>query len=200
MKQPGEGLAKSVILLGYRHTLESPRTLFPEAELWGQSNAIPNWDWALYDWSRWFDIHTEYPQGEYAGIKILRPHVLDWYQKQGPERPIYFAEHIPSVRASTAYPIAEMEAEFGAGYFGCQVDYMMALALHEGFERIMFYGCGEPYVKDRASDQAKHWLFHHHTIWYWMGRAKERGVELTFMGPCMNSPSKKRYGYDMGPK
>lgn len=201
MKNPGAGqVKKSVILLGYRHTLESPRTRFPEAELWGQSNAIPNWDYALYDWSRWFDVHTEYPQGEYAGIKMLRPHILDWYQKQGPERPIYFAGHIPSVRASTAYPIEQMEAEFGKGRFGCQLDYMMALALSEKFERIIFYGCGQPHVAEPDGDQAKHWLKHHHTVYYWMGRAEDRGVELVYDGPCMNAPLDRNYGYHMGPQ
>lgn len=201
MKDPGAGqVKKSVILLGYRHTLESPRTKFPEAELWGQSNAIPNWDWALYDWSRWFDVHTEYPQADYAGIRMLRPEILAWYQKQGPERPIYFAGHIPSVRASTPYPIEEIVAAFGDGYFGCQLDYMMALALYEKFERIIFYGCGQPYVDQPESDQAKHWLWHHKTVYYWMGRAVQRGVQLTFDGPCMNAPRPTRYGYDMGPK
>jgi hypothetical protein len=200
MKSPGADLRKSVILLGYRHTVESPRTRYPEAELWGQSNSIPNWDYQLFDWSRWFDVHTLRPQGDYAGIQLLRPHVLDWYQKQGPERPIYFAEHIPSVRASTVYPLAAIEAQFGRGRFGCQVDYMIALALQEGFERIVFYGCGEPYVKDPTSDQAKHWLFHHHTVWYWMGRAEAMGVEFVYDGPCMNAPKPTRYGYEMGPQ
>lgn len=193
-------LKKSVILMGYRHTLPSPRLSRPEAELWGQSYAMKGWDYALYDWSRWFDIHTEYPQGAYAGIRILRPDVLEWYQKQGPERPIYFAGHIPSVRASRAYPIETIEAQFGTGRFGCQVDYMMALAIHEGFERIIFYGFGEPYVKDPGSDQGKHWLFHHHTVWYWMGQAEARGIELVYDGPCMNVPKPDRYGYEMGPQ
>ena len=199
MKDPGVGLQKSVILLGYRHTIPSPRTRYPEAELWGQSNAIPDWDWMLFDWSRWFDVHTEYPQGAYVGIRLARPAILDWYAKQGPERPIYFAHHLPSVRASTLYPIEAIEARFGTGRFGCQLDYMLALALYEGFQRIIFYGCGQPYVAAPESDQAKHWLFHHHTIWYWMGRAEASGVELIFDGPCMNAPRTTRYGYEMGP-
>ena len=202
MSYPGEsaGMKKSVILLGYRHTLESPRTKFPEAELWGQSNAIPNWDWALYDWSRWFDIHTLRPQGAYAGIQLMRPHILEWYSKQGPERPIYFAEKTPGVRAGRRYPLEEVEAMFGTGRFGCQLDYMMALAILEGFTRIIFYGCGQPYVPEPDSDQAKHWLFHHHTVYYWMGQAEARGVELVYSGPCMNAPRAQRYGFEMGPQ
>ncbi len=186
--------------MGYRHTLESPRLHYPEAELWGQSNAAPSWDFALYDWSRWFDIHTIRPQGTYAGIQLLRPHILEWYGKQGPERPIYFAENVPGVRAARLYPLAEIEAKYGTGFWGCQVDYMMALALYEGFERIIFYGVGEPYVKDPTSDQAKHWLFHHHTMFYWMGQAVARGVELVYDGPCINAPKTSRYGYEMGPQ
>ncbi len=191
---------KSVILGGYRHTIESPRLHYPDAELWGQSHAARSWDWCLYDWSRWFDVHTEYPQGTYAGIRLSRPDILAWYQKQGPERPIYFAGHIASVRASVPYPIEAVEAAFGPGRFGCQLDYMMALALLEGFERIIFYGVGEPYVAQPDADPAKHWWAHHATVLYWMGLAVGRGVELVYDGPCINAPRLPRYGYEMGPQ
>jgi hypothetical protein len=195
----GDSAGKAVIIMGYRHTVESPRLHYPDAELWGQSNAARAWDFSLSDWSRWFDIHTERPQGAYAGIRLLRPDILAWYQKQGPERPIYFAEHIPSVRASTVYPIARIEARFGAGRFGCQLDYMLALALDEGFTRVIFYGVGQPYVETPDSEQARKWWQRHASVLYWMGRAEAMGVELVFDGPCINRPFDGRYGFQMGP-
>jgi hypothetical protein len=194
------GAKKSVIIGCYRHTIESPRLHFPGAELWMQSNAIRNWDFALHDWSRWFDVHTEGPQAGYAGIRLLRPDILGWYEKQGPERPIYFTDHIPSVRASTVYPLAEMKARFGGGRFGCQLDYMMALALSEGFERIIFYGNGAPYVDDPSSDKARKYITRHCSVLYWIGRAEATGVEVVFDGPSMFRPFDGDYGYDMGPK
>ena len=39
---------KSVIMGGYRHSVESPRYHFPDAELWLQSTSARAWDWILY--------------------------------------------------------------------------------------------------------------------------------------------------------
>lgn len=195
--------------MGYRHTVESPRKHFPDAELWGQSTAIRNWDWSLYDWSRWFDIHTVEPQVHYPGIKLQRPDVFAWYAKQGTERPIYLCQPHPDITGSVAYPKAQMEAEFGRGRFGCQLDYMAALALHEGFPRWILYGCGQPYVSDPTSSKAGKWLRAHYSFLWWMRLARARGVEVVFDGPCMftpelygdapprEEPMSGAYGYDM---
>src|SRR5688500_14185964 len=121
----GSQAKKSVIFLGYRHTVESPRKHHPDAELWGQSNSIRSWDFSLHDWSRWFDVHTIEFQTAYAGIRMLRPDILEWYGRQGRERPIYFAGVLhPSIIGAIEYPLAQMEAQFGKGRFGCQLDYM----------------------------------------------------------------------------
>lgn len=201
---------KSVIFTGYRHTVESPRSHYPDAELWGQSTSIRNWEWALYNWSRWFDIHTIGHQAYYPGIRLQRPDVLAWYMKQGPERPIYMVDREPTIPASVAYPIAAMEAQFGTGYFGCQLDYMAALALSEGFDRWILYGIGQPYVQDRQAARAQTWFRFHRTFLHWLRLALDRGVEIVLDGPNMFTadvirdpahviePHLGRYGYDMG--
>lgn len=191
---------KSVIVAGYRHTVESPRAHYPDAELWMQSTSIRNWDWSLYNWSRWFDIHTVDHQTYYPGIRLQRPDVLAWYMKQGPERPIYLCQHEPSIPGSVAYPIAAVEAAFpeGIGRFGCQVDYMIALALLEGVTRIILYGVGQPYVADPNGEKARKWFKFHGTALWWIGFAQARGVEIVYDGPNMLRPHEGRYGYDMG--
>lgn len=205
---------KSVILGGYRHTVESPRYHFPHAELWLQSTSARAWDWILYDWSRWFDIHAIEPKSWYPGIRAMRPDVLNWYYKQGSERPIYFTEQYPNILASRAYPIERMTDAFGPGYFRCQLDYMAALALDEGFDQWILYGIGQPYVHDRESDQAKKWYSYHCTFLYWLRLANKRGVEIVFDTEASNmltpahildperyplpEPNPLRYGYDMG--
>lgn len=201
---------KSVIFGGYRHTIESPRKHYPEAELWGQSTSARSWDWSLYDWSRWFDIHTVGPQAYYAGIRMQRPDVLAWYMKQGRERPIYMCETHPDIMGSVAYPVEAMEARFGTGRFGCQLDYMAALALSEGFDRWILYGVGQPYVNERDSERARKWFGFHKTFIWWMRLALDRGVEIRLDGPNMFTsdvvsdpsivlnPHNGRYGYDMG--
>jgi hypothetical protein len=207
-------MAKSVIMCGFRHTVESPRYHFPDAELWSQSTSIRPWQWTLYDWSRWFDIHTIEPQSFYPGIKAMRPDVLSWYYLQGSERPIYFTKQYPDILASRAYPIEAITEEFGANYFGSQLDYMGALALSEGFDRWILYGVGQPYCRERESAATKKWWHYHGTFMYWLRMANKRGVEILFDTPASNlitpemlldeeryptpSPLKYRYGYDMG--
>lgn len=200
---------KSVIFVGYRHTVESPRTHNRDAEMWCQSTAIRTWDWNLYDWSRWFDIHTVLPQAHYAGIMLQRPDVMAWYTRQGNERPIYMCDTHPDIMGSVSYPRAEMEAAFGAGRFGCQLDYMAALALHEGFDRWILYGVGQPYVTIPESSKAAKWLRFHRSFLWWMRLARERGVTIEFDGPNMftpelfgnyairEEPMAGAYGYDM---
>jgi hypothetical protein len=206
-------MAKAVILGGFRHTVESPRMHDPEAELWLQSTSARAWDWTLYDWSRWFDIHHIEPQSFYPGIRMLRPDVLAWYLKQGRERPIYFTHRYQEIPASRAYPIRRITERFGLGYFGCQLDYMGALALDEGFDRWILYGIGQPYTADRTSARARHWLAHHGTFLYWLRLARARGVEIVLDTPASNlftaeliddpermptpPPLATRYGYDM---
>lgn len=203
-------MSTSVIFGGYRHTVESPRKHYPEAELWMQSTSARAWDWSLYDWSRWFDIHTVGPQAYYAGIRIQRPDVLAWYMRQGRERPIYLTEMHPDIIGSVAYPIDEMEAQFGTGRFGCQLDYMGALALSEGFDRWILYGVGQPYVTEPTSERARKWFKFHRTFLYWLRLALDRGVEIVLDGPNMFTrdvimdesiviePHVGRYGYNMG--
>jgi hypothetical protein len=200
---------KAVIFCGYRHTVESPRVHHRDAELWCQSTSIRNWDWSIYDWSRWFDVHTVGPQAHYPGIAIQRPDVFAWYTRQGNERPIYMVETHPGIMGSVAYPRAAMEAAFGRGRFGCQLDYMGALALSEGFERWILYGIGQPYVATPTSSKAAKWLQFHRSFLWWLQRARAQGVEIVFDGPnmftpelCGNEPVRETpmtgaYGYDM---
>jgi hypothetical protein len=201
---------KSVIFGGYRTTVESPRFFYPHAELWGQSTSIRAWKWGLHNWSRWFDIHTVGPQAYYGGIRIMRPDVLAWYVEQGRERPIYLAEADPAIMGSVTYPIEEMEQEFGKGHFGCQLDYMAALALHEGFDQWILYSNGAPYVEMAPDDPRRvKWLKYHRTFIWWLRLAKSRGVEIRAFGPSMFTrevvndesiviePLPARYGYDM---
>lgn len=167
----------------------------------------------LYDWSRWFDTHTIGPQAFYPGIRSQRPDVLAWYHKQGSERPIYMTERERDIIGSVSYPIERMTEKFGLGYFGCQLDYMAALALDEGFERWFLYGIGNPYVDDRDGKAAKHWMRHHGTFLYWLRKAKAEGVDIVLDTPESNLVSHEmiddeekwptpaaqplRYGYDM---
>jgi hypothetical protein len=92
------------------------------------------------------------------------------------------------------------------------MDYMVALALHEEFDRIIFYGAGWPYVGDPTSKAAEKWFRLHKTVLWWIRLARSRGVEVLLDGPSMLHPDIARqrsiprktslpgaYGYEMGP-
>jgi hypothetical protein len=108
---------------------------------------------------------------------------------------------MPSVRAARSYPRDAMLAQFpkSVGRYGCQLDYMMALAISEGFDRIIFHGTGQPYVANAQTPEARKWWSRHASVLWWMGLAEDRGIELVYDGPCMNRPFDGDYGYDMGP-
>lgn len=199
-----------MIFGGYRHTVETPRSHYPEAEYWGQSTSIRNWQWSLYDWSRWFDVHAVGPQSHYPGIRVQRPDVLNWYYQQGRERPIYLCDTHPAVMGSVAYPLAAVKAAIpeSAGRFGCQLDYMAALAEMEGFDRWILYGVGQPYVDEPHGRRAARWFEKHQSFLWWLHRARARGVEVVYDGPNMFHPDVRGeapppepytgdYGYDM---
>jgi hypothetical protein len=139
--------------------------------------------------------------------------VLAWYHLQGNERPIYMMKRYPKIMGSRAYPIEAITEAFGDQYFGCQLDYMGAMALYEGFDQWILYGVGQPYCRDRTSEQAQKWWQYHGTFLYWLRMANKRGVEILFDTPASNlitpqmlldeeqyptpPPLTYRYGYDM---
>ena len=204
---------KAVIMGGFRHTVESPRMHYPHAELWLQSTSARAWDWVIYDWSRWFDLHDVEPNSFYPGIRSMRPDVLSWYIKQGTERPIYLTTAYREIIGSRSYPIDRLTQKYGDRYFGCQLDYMAAMALDEGFDTWILYGVGQPYVADRQGQKAQQWWRHHGTFLYWLRLATAQGVRIVLDTPESNmftheiildtvnyptpEPLAWRYGYDM---
>jgi hypothetical protein len=149
-------------------------------------------------------------QSYYGGIRLQRPDVLAWYYEQGNERPIYMCEQVPDIMGSVAFPRAEIKAAIpeSEGRFGCQLDYMAALAEVEGFDRWILYGVGQPYVNDPFSESAQKWFKFHQSFLWWLHRARARGVEIVYDGPNMfhphlrgldepPPPHKGDYGFDM---
>ena len=144
----------------------------------------------------------------------MRPDVFDWYVRQGNERPIYMTAHDSRIIGSVEYPVSRVTARFGAGHFGCQLDYMAALALEEGFDHWILYGLGQPYCADREGVPAQHYLKHHGHFLYWLREAVKQGVRIVMDTPDSNlwtkdmildearyptpAPMPLRYGYDMG--
>lgn len=170
---PGDD-PKKVALVGFGATrLEAPYGR-PGWELWclndpAERPGIPD----RRAFTRWFQLHPphylrkHYPQG-----------VLDlkkWWSEPTGIR-LYMDRHYPEYPDSEPYPKAEVESMVPHGwYHASSFDWMLALAIYEGFEEIELHGIqfynfpvmnGEPISALPA-------------LLYWAGVAEGRGIKLT---------------------
>jgi hypothetical protein len=182
---------KTVIITGRRIAPESPKVRWPHAELWGVTRCNTfYWRETLTDWDRWFDVHPVQPTDYHKGILAKRPEAWEWYTRQRSGRPIYLLEPHPDVPDSVAFPRAEVQAFFDTSQFTVSVDWLIALALMEGFQRIVLNGIG--------TRMEPTYQYAHKGILYWIGFARGRGVEVLIEGPSCYAEPEKVYGYELG--
>lgn len=102
--------------------------------------------------------------------------------------PVYMQEHFEDVPNSIKYPLDDIIQHFGRDVFQSTVDYMIALALYEGYEEIYIYGVdmsvGEEYEYQKP------------TASYWIGRAEGMGVKVFMPDNCDLLKTYYRYGYE----
>lgn len=193
-----------VIFHGVKAGNASPRAGRESFELWGMTRANvrywqPSDHGELTDWSRWFDSHHFEAYGLWPGLAASRDATLQWYrQEPAGGRPIYMQRAEPSVPASRAYPLAEVQHAFmideGQGprpnrMFGCTLDYLFALALYEGKDPIVLNGVG-------MSHDPGHVMLHR-SAHNWIGFARGRGVQVIVEGDsCYRNAERELYGYE----
>jgi len=183
---------RTVIITGRRIGHLSPKARWPHAELWGVTRCNTfYWRESLTDWDRWFDLHPVEPTDFHKGIRAKRPEAWDWYTRQRGGKPIYLLETHPDVPDSARFPREAVQAFFGGSTrFTVSVDWMIGLALMEGFQRIVLNGIG---TRFESSFQ-----YSHKGIAYWIGRAQGAGVDLVIEGPSCYREPEKVYGYEIG--
>ena len=130
--------------------------------------------------SRWFDIH---PKNWFMGNN--RHGHRDWMEQEHPF-PIYTQQVYDNVPNSVPYPLAEIQAKLLTRtwrndrqikkLFSSTVSYMVALALHEGFERIELFG-----IELVMTDE---WAYQREALAYWLGKADGMGVEVWMPETC----------------
>ena len=182
---------KTVILHGKRVSELSPKLRWPSAKLWGVTRCnVLYWRESLTDWDMWSDLHPVEPTAFHRGIKAKRPEAWDWYCRQDTTRPIYLLEPHPDVPASVAFPRARVQDTLKTTRFTCSVDWLIGLALCEGFERIVLNGIGTRFQAD--------FQYAHQGILYWLGYLAGKGVDLVIEGPSCYVAPEKVYGYECG--
>ena len=139
---------KSVALVGYAEETRDAVRKSQADEIWSI-----NWAYK-YDFipriDRLFEMHPVWvygasPKPEHVKMKDH----WEWLRKPHPY-PVYMLTQLPQVPACVRYPIEEVtnfifDNKLIKGgnphdFFGSSVDYMLALAVYEGFERIELYG------------------------------------------------------------
>jgi len=116
---------------------------------------------------RWFQIH---PFVSFSRAENLSdPKHFEWLQKEHPFE-IYMQTKYQFVPNSIGYPLDELVMMFGRKYFRSSFDFMIALALAEGYKTIGIYGfemsSGTEYEHQRPSAE------------YWIGVAEGMGVKI----------------------
>ena len=176
-KPSKNGKADSVAIVGFAPS----RLLAPYGEdgweLWSLNDpheepGIP----ARHAFTRWFQIHPprylaeHWPQG-------LGDLALHWGDRTGVR--LYMDRHYPEYPDSEPYPVEGVRALTPHGFFhASSFDWMVALAIHEGFKRIDVYGC-EFYAYPARNREPLSAL---PCLSYWCGVAEGRGIELNVIG------------------
>lgn len=106
--------------------------------------------------------------------------------------PVIMCEKHPRIPNSVAYPINEVINFFGRDLFQSSVDFMIALAIYEGYEEIYIYGvdmsAGEEYESQRPS------------MYYYLGQAEARGIKIIVPEASDLLKVYFRYGYESEPR
>ena len=182
---------KKVAIVGFAGTRDMAPYNDPEIEIWSVNNLykfIPRTD-------RIFQLHRkDLLIGEHHGV-TGREH-LEYLQNCG--IPIYMQEHYEDIPTSIKYPLEEMIEEFGMprlgdehtkdAYFTNTISFMIALAIHEGFDEIHIFGVdmavAVEYREQRPSCE------------YYIGIAKGKGIKIVMPAECDLLKTRFIYGYE----
>ena len=144
--------------------------------IWALNEAhLLNWMKTWGRWDRYFQMHLPNFYQREADLGGLRGH-YDWLQEVH-DNPIYMIDEYDDVPSATKYPLVDVCNELLPGlrvgfskmkHFKSTFDYMIALAIYEGFQRIEIYGFE---MDAEYRDQRDGGLF-------WIGFALGRGIDV----------------------
>lgn len=181
---------KSVALYGFAPSNREGIWTSKADEIWSIAWAykynIPRIDRLVEIHPVWMQAKSKKP--EYSKV---REH---WkWLKNNKDIPVYMIAEHPDVPKSVQYPLKEvmdlLPVSRRRNVFTSSFDFLMGLAVHEGFERI------EPYGFDMGSDTE--YLYQREGAAYWIGYCDAKGIEVVLPN---NSAllRKKIYMYEGG--
>lgn len=136
----------------------------PGWEFWGCNEGYVQ-EFPVID--RWFQIHPfiSFSRADNPSD----PKHFEWLKERHPFE-IYMQKWFPFVPSSVQYPLEEYQILYGRKYFRSSFDYMMAMAIAEGYKEIGVFGfemaSGTEYAHQRPSAE------------YWIGIAEGMGIKI----------------------
>ena len=194
---------KTVVILGFSDSIYREMLIPENAEIWSINNCWDCNEFKGLPIHRIFDIHyagfhdnlpkTLWERVQFRlGIKHWcrpprdgRRYVEHWREHLANGTRVILSEPHPEAPGTEAYPIERVLRAFSCGApdgtsrspFMNTFHYMMALAVLEGFDIIMVYGCDNSDFEHRPDDFAQ---------MFWFGVAQGRGIMLGGALPQLN--------------
>lgn len=186
---------KKVAIVGCADSKNDAPFKDDEFEIWGVNNLFPLIE-AHPDRYRWFEIHDITKDGDTFKRRdnpVFRGQVVNEYLTQLGDWankincPVYMQKPWDVVPTSMAYPLKQILEKFG-NYFTNSISWMLALAIHEGFEEIHVYGV------DMAVDTE----YHHQrpSCEYFLGLARGMGIKIYIPDTADLLKVRFLYGFD----
>ena len=159
--------ARKVAIVGFGPGRENAPFDDPDWECWGQNHLFLEMPTSEYAWDRWFEIHEPYQ------LKAEREARLAWLSR--PQSiPVYCRKEYPEWPSSVALPVGRLSALGARGNYHCSTfDWMLAMALHLGFQQIAIFGLESLEIEAGEPRSARACLE------YWCGYAEALGVPVT---------------------
>ena len=207
---------KKVAIMGFADSRDMAPFKDESWEIWGLNSLFEMIDMAHV--TRWFEIHDiklfSVDTNKEIGFGLTRtgqPYLQALTQLNCP---VYMVEKYETIPNSIRYPLEDMITEFDPklrrlewskpfshsadldwnGYFTNTVSYMIALAIHDGYEEIGIYGVdmatsqggiGNEYAAQRPSCE------------YYIGVAQGKGIKVTIPDEADLLKTRFIYGFEM---
>lgn len=120
-------------------------------------------------------------------------HMLTWLKKH--PGPIYTSRAHPDYPGLVEFPLEDVVAATGQGYFNNTAAYAVAYAIYIGVKKISLYGCDYTYPNAHEAEKGRACLE------FWLGYAAAKGIKLsmpkhTTLMDALVTDNKRYYGYN----
>jgi hypothetical protein len=142
--------------------------------------------------TRWLQLHKP---GSGEGHIDDVDHIM--WLKESHDFPIYMLKHYDDYPSSVAYPYEDVVKSFcpeSGAYFTNSVDYMVCLAMLEGFKEIHLFGTD--FIADEDDDYYKR----RQSLEFYCGQAKGLGIKVVIPEDCALLKAEYVYGYNKKPR